>query len=98
MTSVLDDNVFNIAVDGTFDDCQSTMKAIFNDLKFKDRYSLGSVNSINWARVLAQIVYYFYAAFRVMETTKKKQVRFAVPTGISATSLPDTWRSEWGFR
>jgi threonine synthase len=81
MTSVLDDNVFNIAVDGTFDDCQRIMKAIFNDLRFKDRLSLGSVNSINWARILAQIVYYFYAAFRVMEATKKQSVRFAVPTG-----------------
>ena len=81
MTSVLDDNVFNIAVDGTFDDCQRIMKAMFTDLKFKDRHALGSVNSINWARVLAQIVYYFYAAFRVMEKTKKKKVRFAVPTG-----------------
>jgi threonine synthase len=81
MTSVLDDNVFNIAIDGTFDDCQRIMKSLFNDLKFRDRHSLGSVNSINWARVLAQIVYYFYAAFRVMEKTKKKKVRFAVPTG-----------------
>lgn len=81
MTSVLDDNVFNLAVEGTFDDCQNIMKAIFNDLAFKDRYSLGSVNSINWARVLAQIVYYFYGAFRVMEKTGAEKVRFAVPTG-----------------
>ena len=81
MTSVLDDNVFNIAIEGTFDDCQGIMKALFNDLNFKDRYSLGSVNSINWARVLAQIVYYFYAAFCVMDKTGKQSVRFAVPTG-----------------
>jgi len=81
MTSVLDSNVFNIAVDGTFDDCQGIMKTIFNDLAFKDRYELGSVNSINWARVLAQIVYYFYAAFRVMDATSADRVRFSVPTG-----------------
>lgn len=81
MTSVLDDNVFNIAVDGTFDDCQKIMKTIFNDLEFKDRYSLGSVNSINWARLLAQIVYYFYGAFRVMEKTGADRVKFCVPTG-----------------
>ena len=81
MTTVLDDNVFNIAVDGTFDDCQRMMKAIFSDLPFKDRYSLGTVNSINWARVLAQIVYYFFAAFRVMRLTGAKRVRFSVPTG-----------------
>lgn len=81
MTSVLDDNVFNLAVDGTFDDCQRIMKEIFGDLAFKDRYALGSVNSINWARLLAQIVYYFYAAFRVMERSGADRVRFAVPTG-----------------
>ena len=81
MTSVLDSNVFNIAVEGTFDDCQGIMKAIFNDLAFKDEYALGSVNSINWARVLAQIVYYFYAAFRVIDLTSADKVRFSVPTG-----------------
>lgn len=81
MTSVLDDNVFNLAVDGTFDDCQRVMKHVFGDLAFKDRYALGSVNSINWARLLAQVVYYFYGAFRVMERTGAARVRFAVPTG-----------------
>ena len=81
MTSVLDDNVFNLAVEGTFDDCQHLMKSIFSDVEFKEKHSLGSVNSVNWARVLAQIVYYFYAAFRVQETTGAKQVQFAVPTG-----------------
>lgn len=81
MTSVLDPNVFNLAIDGTFDDCQGVMKAIFGDLEFKDRYALGAVNSINWARLLAQVVYYFYAAFRVMERTGAERVRFTVPTG-----------------
>jgi len=81
MTSVLDKNVFNIAIDGTFDDCQGILKTIFSDLDFKDHYSLGSVNSINWARVLAQIVYYFYGAFRVMDKTSAKSVSFTVPTG-----------------
>jgi threonine synthase len=81
MTSVLDDNVFNLAVEGTFDDCQHLMKSIFSDVKFKEKHSLGSVNSVNWARVLAQIVYYFYAAFRVQENTGAAKVQFAVPTG-----------------
>lgn len=81
MTSVLDDNVFNLAVEGTFDDCQHLMKTIFSDVAFKAEYSLGSVNSVNWARVLAQIVYYFYAFFRVQETTDATQVQFSVPTG-----------------
>ena len=81
MTTVLDDNVFNIAVKGTFDDCQGIMKEIFRDLEFKGACSLGTVNSINWARVLAQIVYYFYSAFRVQEATGAEKVRFSVPTG-----------------
>lgn len=77
MTSVLDDNVFNLAVEGTFDDCQHLMKSIFSDVDFKTKHSLGSVNSVNWARVLAQIVYYFYAFFR----TGADEVQFSVPTG-----------------
>ena len=81
MTSVLDANVRNLAVEGTFDDCQNIVKALFGDLAFRDACKLGAVNSINWARVLAQIVYYFYAAFRVQAATGAKKVRFAVPTG-----------------
>ncbi len=81
MTTVLDDNVCNLAVDGTFDDCQDIVKALFNDLPFRDACRLGAVNSINWARVLAQIVYYFYAALRTQEATGAERVRFAVPTG-----------------
>ena len=81
MTSVMDANVHNLAVAGTFDDCQNIVKGLFNDLTFRDRHHLGAVNSINWARVLAQITYYFYAAFRVMERTGASCVRFSVPTG-----------------
>lgn len=81
MTSVLDPNVFNLAVAGTFDDCQHIMKTTFGDLDFKTAHSLGSVNSVNWARVLAQTVYYFYAAFRAKEKTGADSVRFSVPTG-----------------
>ncbi len=81
MTSVLDDNVFNLAVDGTFDDCQHIMKTTFADVPFKTEHSLGSVNSVNWARVLAQTVYYFYSAFQVMKETGAASVQFSVPTG-----------------
>lgn len=81
MTTVLDDNVYNLAVDGTFDECQSIVKELFNDHKFRDECYLGAVNSINWARVLAQIVYYFYAAFRVQESEEADEISFAVPTG-----------------
>ena len=80
MTTVLDANVHNIAVKGTFDDCQNIVKALFNDLSFKEQYALGAVNSINWARVLAQVVYYFYAWFRVTEAGGADLV-FSVPTG-----------------
>ena len=78
MTTVLDDNVHNIAVKGTFDDCQEIVKSLFNDLPFKEEYALGAVNSINWARVLAQVVYYFYAWGRLPD---QAAVTFAVPTG-----------------
>ncbi|MDD2456321.1 MAG: threonine synthase [Kiritimatiellae bacterium] len=81
MTTVTDANVHNLAVEGTFDDCQNIVKDLFNDLAFRDECGLGAVNSINWARVLAQIVYYFYAAFRVMDKTGADKVSFTVPTG-----------------
>ncbi len=81
MTTVRDKNVHNIAVEGTFDDCQAIVKACFNDLEFRDTYHLGAVNSINWARVLAQIVYYFYAAFRFWEIEPGSPLVFSVPTG-----------------
>ncbi|MEW5948855.1 MAG: threonine synthase [Thermodesulfobacteriota bacterium] len=81
MTTVTDANVFNIAIKGTFDDGQAIVKAIFNDLPFKETHALGAINSINWARVLAQIVYYFYAYFRVREETDCEEISFAVPTG-----------------
>jgi len=80
MTSVLDENVHNIAVKGTFDDCQNIVKALFSDLPFKEKYALGAVNSINWARVLAQVIYYFYAWFRVTDAGGSDIV-FSVPTG-----------------
>ena len=81
MTTVLDPNVFNLAIRGTFDDGQAIVKAIFNDIRFKEKYHLGAVNSINWARILAQIVYYVYAWFRVRAETGLWSLDFSVPTG-----------------
>ncbi len=78
MTTVLDANVFNIGVDGSFDDCQSLIKTIFSDLPFKQEYQLGAVNSVNWARVLAQIVYYFFAWY---ELGRPETFDVSVPTG-----------------
>ena len=80
MTTVTDPNVYNIAVHGTFDDCQNMVKRLFSDIPFKERHSLGAVNSINWARVLAQVVYYFYAWLKVSAKDGQKIV-FSVPTG-----------------
>lgn len=81
MTSVLDDNVFNIALEGSFDDAQAIVKALFGDLNFRDTFHLGAVNSINWARVLAQVVYYFYSGLQVLKKTGAARVSFTVPTG-----------------
>jgi threonine synthase len=78
MTTVLDDNVQNLAIGGSFDDCQSILKNIFNDLAFKETYELGAVNSVNWARILAQVVYYF-SAYVQLGLPERFQV--AVPTG-----------------
>jgi len=81
MTTVPDANVFNLAIRGTFDDGQAIVKHIFNDLDFKQRYHLGAVNSINWARILAQVVYYVYAWLRMLKTSGSATVDFSVPTG-----------------
>jgi len=79
MTTVTDANVFNIAIRGTFDDGQAIVKTIFNDIDFKETYHLGAVNSINWARIVAQVVYYVYAGLKLSK--EGKPVDFAVPTG-----------------
>ncbi|MET0370430.1 MAG: threonine synthase [Sphingobium sp.] len=79
MTTVLAPNVYNIAIDGSFDDAQALVKAMFNDPAFKTRFNLSAVNSINWARLMAQVVYYFYAAVRL--GAPGRPVAFSVPTG-----------------
>jgi threonine synthase len=79
MTCVHDDRVHNIAIEGTFDDCQAIVKGLFNDTGFRDRMRLGGVNSINWARVMGQIVYFFTAAIAL--GAPGRPVSFVVPTG-----------------
>jgi len=96
MTSVLDDNVHNIALAGSFDDCQRIMKTLAADLDFKREYSLGAVNSVNWARVMAQIVYYFSASLAVTEQTRCPKVRFAVPTGNFGNILAGWYAVQMG--
>lgn len=79
MTTVPDANVHNLAIEGTFDDCQNIVKALFADAAFRDKHHLTAVNSINWARILAQVVYYFYAALALGAPAKR--ISFSVPTG-----------------
>ena len=78
MTTGNDKNVFNIAIDGNFDDCQNLVKAMFSDLEFSKSIKMTGVNSINWARIIAQAVYYFYTYFKL---TSSKPLSFSVPTG-----------------
>lgn len=80
MFSLQDDNIFNIAVNGVFDDCQDMVKAVSNDAVFKAKYKIGAVNSINWGRIIAQVVYYFKGYFAVTQDNLQK-VDFAVPSG-----------------
>ncbi|SFE70036.1 threonine synthase [Paracidovorax wautersii] len=80
MFSLQDANIHNIAIEGVFDDCQDIVKAVSNDLEFKRRYKIGTVNSINWARLLAQVVYYFAGYVQATETNDQK-VSFTVPSG-----------------
>jgi len=80
MFSLMDENIHNIAVEGVFDDCQDIVKAVSNDLDFKRQYKIGTVNSINWARLLAQVVYYF-AGYFYATTSNDQKVSFCVPSG-----------------
>jgi threonine synthase len=96
MTTVLDPNIHNLAIEGTFDDAQAIVKRLFNDHEFKKNYYLGSVNSINWARILAQIVYYFYAWFQVSKDDSEL-VSFVVPTGNFGNVLAGYYAKRMGL-
>jgi threonine synthase len=80
MYSLQDPNIFNLAVEGNFDDCQDIVKAVSNDHAFKAKYKIGTVNSINWARVVAQVVYYFKGYFAATKSNEER-VSFTVPSG-----------------
>ncbi|WP_199616354.1 threonine synthase [Paenibacillus alkalitolerans] len=81
MTTVDDENVLNLSVKGNFDDCQRIIKDLFADIEFKNKYHLRAINSINFVRILAQTVYYFYAYFRIAGKSPDAKVSFSVPTG-----------------
>ena len=80
MYSLQDENIHNIAVKGMFDDCQDIVKAVQNDAAFKEKYHIGTVNSINWGRIVAQVVYYFAGYFKATQSNDE-QVSFCVPSG-----------------
>jgi threonine synthase len=80
MFSLQDANIHNLAIEGVFDDCQDIVKAVSNDLAFKRKYRIGTVNSINWARLVAQVVYYFAGYFQATRSNDER-VNFAVPSG-----------------
>jgi threonine synthase len=80
MFSLQDENIHNIAIEGVFDDCQDIVKAVSNDLEFKRHWRIGTVNSINWARLLAQVVYYFAGYFQATKSNAER-VSFTVPSG-----------------
>lgn len=96
MTSVLDENVHCIAVKGTFDDCQDIVKDLFGDLGFKKEYGLGAVNSINWARIMFQITYYFYTYFR-LSSGSDDTMSFSVPTGNFGDILAGYYAKRMGL-
>ena len=97
MSTVLNDSVFNIAVDGTFDDCQHMVKQLSSDLEFKRSHSIGAVNSINFARIAAQIVYYFAAYLQTPRAAEKVPAVVAVPTGNFGNILAAEYARRMGL-
>lgn len=103
MTSVLDPNVHTISVTGTFDDCQDLVKQIFGDKAFNDKYHVGAVNSINWARILAQITYYFQSFFTLARSVPggpkalASKINFVVPTGNFGDILAGFYAKKMGL-
>ena len=91
------DNVYPIAIDGTFDDAQAIVKEIFGDVKFKAEWNLSAVNSINLARIMAQCVYYIYAWLR-LAPEERENVQFIVPTGNFGNILAGWFASKMGLK
>ncbi|KAF0482065.1 threonine synthase [Gigaspora margarita] len=106
MTTVLDKNVHNIAVEGTFDDCQDIVKTLFSDNQFNQKHNLGAINSINWARILAQIVYYFHSYFQLFSSlnilpnspeANNIKFQYCVPTGNFGDILAGYYAKHMGL-
>ncbi|CAN3356198.1 threonine synthase [Diutina catenulata] len=97
MTTVEDANVHTLSVKGTFDDCQDIVKQIFGDREFNDKWHVGAVNSINWARILAQQTYYFYSYFQLQKQVQGAKVRFVVPSGNFGDILAGYYATRMGL-
>ncbi|XBW38097.1 hypothetical protein QEN19_003688 [Hanseniaspora menglaensis] len=97
MTTIQDKNVQTLSVTGTFDNCQDIVKEIFGDEEFNGKYNLGAVNSINWARILAQITYYFYSYFQITNAQKDAKVKFVVPSGNFGDILAGFFAAKMGM-
>ncbi|KAH3668854.1 hypothetical protein OGAPHI_002609 [Ogataea philodendri] len=102
MASVLDDNIHTLSVKGTFDDCQDVVKKVFGDAEFNQKYHVGAVNSINWARILAQMTYYFHAYFQLLNKIPEAEkadfkVKFVVPSGNFGDILAGFYAKEMGL-
>ncbi len=96
MYSLADPNIHNIAIEGVFDDCQDIVKAVSNDLEFKTRHAIGTVNSINWGRIVAQVVYYVYGYLQATSSNHER-VSFAVPSGNFGNILAGHIAREMGL-
>ena len=95
MTTGKEQNVFNIAINGNFDDCQNLVKSMFADKSFSDGIKMSGVNSINWARIIAQSVYYFYSYF--LADDSKQPINFSVPTGNFGDVYAGYLAKKWVF-
>lgn len=98
MTTVEDANVHTLSVNGTFDNCQDIVKQVFGDKEFNEKHHVAAVNSINWARILAQITYYFYSYFQVLKVeSEDAKIRFVVPSGNFGDILAGYYAKEMGL-
>jgi threonine synthase len=97
MTTIADENIHCVAIEGTFDDCQDLVKASFNTPAFRDKVHLGAVNSINWCRVMAQTTYYFWSYLRITDQQIPTEVHFSVPTGNFGDVLAGYYARDMGL-
>ena len=95
MTTIGSNNIFNLAIKGTFDDCQKLVKEMFSENNFREKINMSGVNSINWARIVCQIVYYFYSAFRFQ---KIKKLFFQFQQEILEIFMLDILLKKWDFQ